>query len=782
MEKEALTLEDQRVQEEFNLLLDDYMHSNHRKKIERITEAFLFAKMAHSTSPKRKSGEPYIMHPLAVARIVCNEMGLGSTSICSALLHDVVEDTGYNVDDINSFFGPKIAEIVDGLTKITFYEKNAEQQAELEAGKGAESKDKAKEHTKQAGEQDLMHFANLTMQAASIRKLLVTMSSDIRVVLIKLADRLHNLRTLASMKLTSQFRTIGETMFLYAPLANRLGLHAIKTELEDLCFKYEHPQEYENIRRKLKARERLHQRLFQNFAEPVNEKLRTMGFTFEMRNRVKSIYSIWEKMESKDIPFEEVFDIFAVRIIFESKEEVDDVAVCWQIYAAITNTYRPHPERTRDWVGHPKANGYQSLHLTVMGPDGVWIEIQIRSRRMDEVAEKGVAAHWKYKEHGEIEEETELSKWLHTISEILEHPAPNTLDFLDTIKMNLFASEIYVFTPKGDTITLPKNATALDFAYELHTNIGNNCIGAKVNRRLVPLSHPLTNGDQVEILTSRSQQLQPEWLGFVVTAKARTKIEAILKRERKETSKKGELLLIEAFHQAGIEPISSYMDKVAVYYGFPKREELCYALAKGSVATPDNIKSILKDKTDNVLFRYVKDILHVGPKNKETQKPLADKINHEINRNEPYQLMGNEFGRNYEVAPCCKPIQGDEVLGFVNDDNTVIVHKRSCQVAIRLKTSFKDRILSTLWCSHTNFTFEATLGIKGIDTIGVLSAIATTISEDFNVNIKQVLIETNDGVFEGKIKMLVHNVDDVRKMCVALSEIKSIRSVVRIAD
>ena len=779
MEKEALTLEDQMVQEEFNLLLDDYIHSNHRQKTERITEAFLFAKMAHSMSPKRSSGEPYIMHPLAVARIVCKEMGLGSTSICAALLHDVVEDTGYKVEDIQESFGEKIAEIVDGLTKITFHEKNTEQW--LNVKKDTERKEDVKEHSEQAGEQDLAHFSNLSMQAASIRKLLVTMGNDIRVILVKIADRLHNLRTLASMKQTSQFRTIGETMFLYAPLANRLGLHVIKTELEDLCFMYEHPKEYERIRKKLKTREQTQLDLFKNFAKPVDEKLQAMGLTYEMHHRVKSAYSIWEKMEAKNIAFEDVFDIFAVRIIFESREDMEDIAVCWQIYAAITHHYHSHPDRLRDWVSHPKTNGYQSLHLTVMGPDGEWIEIQVRSRKMDEVAQKGVAAHWKYKEH-DTEEETELNKWLHTISEILEHPAPNTLDFLDTIKMNLFASEIYVFTPKGVMVTLPKNATVLDFAYELHGNLGNNCIGAKVNRRLVPLSHPLTNGDQVEVLTARSQQLQPEWLGFVVTAKARTKIEAVLKRERKELSKKGEPLLIEAFQKAGIEPISSYIDKVAVYYGFPKREDLYYALAKGSVAPPDNIKGILANKTDNILFRYVKDIFHVSPKNKGSQKPSADGFNGEINRNEPYQLMGNEFGQNYEVAPCCKPIQGDEVLGFINEDNTVIVHKRSCLVAVRLKTSFKDRILSTLWCGHTNFTFEATLGIKGIDNIGVLQKIATTISEDFNVNIKQVLIETNDGVFEGKIKMLVHSVDDVRKMCVALSKIESIRSVVRIVD
>ena len=470
----VLSADEQMIQDGFNALLNDYLKSNHRRKVERITKAFNFANQAHA-GVKRRSGEPYIMHPIAVARIVCREMGLGSTSICSALLHDVVEDTEYTVEDIRDMFGDKIAQIVDGLTKIS----------------GGIFGEQA------------------SAQAENFRKLLLTMSDDIRVILIKIADRLHNMRTLGSMLPAKQFKIAGETLYLYAPLAHRLGLFSIKTELEDLSFKYEHPQEYDFISAKLKATEESRNKLFERFAAPVDEKLKSMGLQYEMRARVKSVYSIWNKMESKGVAFEDIYDIYAVRIIFDPLPGVDEKNQCWDIYSAITDIYRIRPDRIRDWVSRPKANGYQALHLTVMGPDGQWVEIQIRSRRMDDIAEKGFAAHWKYKESN-VEEDTELDKWIQTITEILESPDPNALDFLDTIKLNLFTSEIFVFTPKGDIKTLPQGATALDFAYALHSDIGNKCIGAKVNHRLVPLSHPLSSGDQVEVLTSRSQEPQPE--------------------------------------------------------------------------------------------------------------------------------------------------------------------------------------------------------------------------------------------------------------------------------
>lgn len=744
----AMTADEKMIQDGFNELLKDYLNSNHRRKVERITKAFNFANQAHA-GVKRRSGEPYIMHPIAVARIVCREMGLGSTSICSALLHDVVEDTEYTVQDISDMFGPKIAQIVDGLTKIS----------------GGIFGEQA------------------SAQAENFRKLLLTMSDDIRVILIKIADRLHNMRTLGSMLPAKQFKIAGETLYLYAPLAHRLGLFTIKTELEDLSFKYEHPQEYDFIEQKLQASEESRNKLFEHFAIPVDKKLKEMGLHYEMKARVKSAYSIWNKMESKGITFEDIYDLYAVRIIFDPLPGVDEKNMCWDIYSAITDIYRIRPDRIRDWVSRPKANGYQALHLTVMGPDGQWVEIQIRSRRMDDIAEKGFAAHWKYKEHS-VEEDTELDKWLQTITEILESPDPNALDFLDTIKLNLFTSEIFVFTPKGDIKTLPQGATALDFAYALHTNIGNKCIGAKVNHRLVPLSHPLASGDQVEILTSRSQEPQAEWLNFVTTAKARSKIDAVLKRARKDAAKVGEEKVIAAFKRSDMEASTSNLDKLCMYFGFSKREEFFYAVEKGDVTLPENIKKLLKEKTDNVLFKYVKQALGVGVKNNKEKEEVQkeEKPKAKYDKSKPYILREEAFERNYVIAKCCKPIPGDDALGFINDDGNVVVHKRSCPIAMRLKSSFGERILNTEWSSHKNASFEATLEVKGIDSIGVLNTITKTISDEFSVNIMRLLIEAKDGVFEGKIKMKVHDVEDIQKMCVTLSKIKNIKSVGRVAD
>lgn len=646
-------------------------------------------------------------------------------------------------------FDEKIAQIVDGLTKIS-------------GGILAE---------------------HASAQAENFRKLLLTMSSDIRVVLIKMADRLHNMRTLSSMPPAKQYKIAGETLFIYAPLAHRLGLFAIKTELEDLSFKYEHPQEYEVINNKLKASEKTRQLLFYNFSIPVDPKLQAMGLNYEMRTRIKSIYSIWNKMQAKNIPFESIYDIFAVRIIFEPKEGIDDKNLCWDIYSAITDIYRIRPDRIRDWVSRPKSNGYQALHLTVMGPNGQWIEIQIRSKKMDDIAEKGFAAHWRYKENNqEIEEDTELDKWLQAIMEILENPNPNSLDFLDTIKMNLFASEIFVFTPKGDLKTLPQGATALDFAYGVHSNIGYNCIGAKVNHRLVPLSHPLSSGDQVEILTSKSQHPAPEWLSFVTTARARTKIEAYLKRTRKDYIKKGKEKLAELFDKSVINFTLLNIKKVITYYGFSEEDTLFYAIGKGDVI-PDNIRKITSEKTDNTLFRYVKQALGVKSKqNNEIEHQNVSKEEKKFDKSKPYVLAEHEFNRNYVIASCCKPIPGDDALGFINDDGNVVVHKRACSIAMRLKSSFGERILSTVWSNHSNFSFEATLEVKGIDSIGVLNIITKMISEQFNMNIQRLLIEAKDGVFEGRIKMLVHNAEDIQKMCVTLSKVKNIKSITRIAD
>lgn len=750
-EASKLSPDEQMIQGGFNDLLQDYLNSNHRRKVERITKAFNFAKQAHD-GVKRRSGEPYIMHPIAVAKIVCSEMGLGSTSICAALLHDVVEDTEYTVEDIRNMFGDKIAQIVDGLTKIS----------------GGIFGEQA------------------SAQAENFRKLLLTMSDDIRVILIKIADRLHNMRTLGSMLPAKQFKIAGETLYLYAPLAHRLGLFSIKTELEDLSFKYEHPQEYEAIRRKLEATASARELLFKHFAEPVDAKLKAMGLNYEMKARVKSIYSIWNKMQAKKVAFEDIYDIYAVRIIFDPLPGVDEKNQCWDIYSAITDIYRIRPDRIRDWVSRPKANGYQALHLTVMGPDGQWVEIQIRSRRMDDIAEKGFAAHWKYKEN-HVEEDTELDKWLQTITEILESPDPNALDFLDTIKLNLFSSEIFVFTPKGELKTLPQGATALDFAYALHSDVGNKCIGAKVNHKLVPLSHKLSSGDQVEVLTSRSQTPQAEWLNFVTTARARTKITAVVRRIRKETIKGGEAKVLADCQKSGVEPSAQNLDKLAMYYGFSKRDDLYYSVEKGDVVLPENVRKLFREKDENGLFKYVKQALRRATKYSkstpeeavnETQtkeKPVYDK-------KKPYILKEEAFERNYVIAECCKPIPGDESLGFINDDGNVVVHKRSCPIAMRLKSSFGERILNTVWSSHQLSSFEATLEVKGIDSLGVLNEITKIISEEFNVYIIRLLIEAKDGVFEGRIKLKVHDVEDIQKLCVRLSKIENIKSVSRIAD
>ena len=746
-EAEQLTWDEYMVQKEFEALMHEYLHSNHRRKIDRITKAFNFAKQAHA-GVKRRDGDPYIMHPLAVARIVCGEMGLGSTSICAALLHDVVEDTEYEVKDIANMFNDKIAELVDGLTKIS-------------------------------GE---VFAKNASAQAENLRRLLLTMNNDIRVILIKIADRLHNMRTLGAMRTDKQFKIAGETMYIYAPLAHRLGLFAIKTELEDLSFKYEHPEDYRNINEKLKNTEESRQRLFENFAKPVRQRMQDLELTYEMKTRVKSAYSIWNKMNIKAVPFEDIYDLFAVRIIFEPTGDVDEKNLCWDIYAAITDIYRTRPDRLRDWVSRPKANGYQALHLTVMGPDGQWIEIQIRSKRMDEIDEKGFAAHWKYKEHN-IEEDSELDKWLRTITEILENPNPNSLDFLDTIKMNLFSSEIFVFTPKGDLRTLPKGATALDLAYNLHTNIGDTCIGAKVNHKLVPLSHKLESGDQVEILTSKSQHPTTEWLNFVTTAKAKTKIEAVLRRDRKEFAKAGKEKVKNAFAKASLEPSQSYLDKLSIYFGFSKREDFYYAVEKGDVEIPDNLRKILKEENSNSIIKGLGKMFGLGKKKTDTENFRNKKTTHvTFDKTRPYELREDALGqRNYIVANCCKPIPGDDVFGFINDDKTVTVHKHTCSIGLRLKSSFGDRILSTVWSSHTSRSFEATLKVIGIDAIGVLMDIAKTISS-YNVNIIRLLIESKDGMFESKINMRVHDVEDIQKMCLSLSKIEHIKSVSRVAD
>lgn len=748
MDNEAKQIQDDLlIDNEFNALIDDYLKTNHRRKVEIITKAFLFAKEAHKGA-RRRSGEPYILHPIAVARIVCGEIGLGSTSICAALLHDVVEDTEYTTDDIKGLFGEKIAQIVDGLTKIS------------------------------SG----MFGENVSAQAENFRKLLLTMSDDIRVILVKIADRLHNMRTLGSMTPAKQYKIAGETMYIYAPLAHRLGLFAIKTELEELSFKWENPEIYKDISRKLAASDRQRSSVYEHFSKPVIEKLNTLGFDYEIKAREKSVYSIWKKMQSKGVPFEEIYDIFAVRIIFECEPGVDEKKRCWDIYSVITDIYKLRPDRIRDWVSRPKANGYQALHLTVMGPDGQWIEIQIRSRRMDDIAEKGFAAHWKYKED-KVEEDTELDKWLRTIKEILESPSPNAMDFLDTIKLNLFAQEIFVFTPKGEIRTMAQGSTALDFAYDLHSDIGDHCIGAKVNHKLVPLSQKLNSGDQVEILTSKSQHPVPEWLGLVTTAKARTKIEYALRKIRREIAKKGEKILKQGLDEAKIEITTPIIDRVLDYYGLPTKEDLYFAIGNNDIDLPHKMERLLtmkKQNKDNALIKYMRQAFKAVTKPDNTALP-APVEKEPIDKKKTYILKEEGFQKNFKVATCCNPIPGDKVFGFITDNNDVEVHNINCATGLKLKANYGDRIIDVEWGDSSEFSFLSTIIVKGIDRIGMLNEITQVITTD-KVNIKSLSIESNDGIFEGRILVYVHNTSSLKKLSKMISKIKGVQSVNRIQE
>ena len=744
-QKDKEKVEEEMIEQAFQQLLNDYLATKHRKRIEIITKAFNFANQAHK-GIKRRSGEPYIMHPLAVAQIVCNEIGLGSTSICAALLHDVVEDTDYTVEDIENIFGPKIAQIVDGLTKIS----------------GGIFGDRA------------------SAQAENFKKLLLTMSDDIRVILIKIADRLHNMRTLGSMLPNKQFKIAGETLYIYAPLANRLGLYKIKTELENLSFKYEHPEEYQEIEEKLAATATERDKVFNDFTTPIRAQLDKMGLKFRILARVKSIYSIWNKMQTKHVPFEEIYDLLAVRIIFEPRNADEELNDCFDIYVSISKIYKPHPDRLRDWVSHPKANGYQALHVTLMGNNGHWIEVQIRSERMNDVAEQGFAAHWKYKDGGGSEDEGELDKWLRTIKEILDDPQPDAIDFLDTIKLNLFASEIFVFTPKGEIKTMPQNSTALDFAFSLHTDIGSHCIGAKVNHKLVPLSHKLQSGDQVEVLTSKSQRVQPEWEVFATTARARAKIAAILRKEQRNSQKEGETLLNEFFKKEELRLDDLLIDKLVKAHNMKNRDEFLIAIGNKKIVLGDLDKNALKEKQGTNWKKFLTFSFGGNKDNKEPieEKPLQEK--EKINTKQILKLTEENIQKNYIMAECCHPIPGDDVLGYMDENDRIIIHKRQCPVAARLKSSYGNRILATEWDTHKELSFLVNIYIKGIDAMGLLNEVTQVISRQLNVNIRKLSIETTDGIFEGNIQLYVHDVDDVKTICNNLKQIQNIKQVTRV--
>lgn len=729
--------EDRMIEDAYQDVLRAYLSSNHRKKVEIIERAFRFAKAAHK-GVRRRSGEPYILHPIAVAKIVISELGLGSTSICAAFLHDVVEDTEFTKEDIAANFGDKIASIVEGLTKIS----------------GGIFGDKA------------------SLQAENFRKLLLSMSTDIRVVLIKMADRLHNMRTLGSMRPEKQYKIAGETLYVYAPLAHRLGLYKIKDELEDLAFKYEHPQKYAEIMAKVSESEQHRAEIVEEFVGPVREKLDAAGFKYEIKARVKSAYSIYNKMETKKVPFEEIYDIYAVRVIFENDDDSLERIRCWEIYTFFTDGHKVHPDRLRDWTSIPKANGYRALHLTAMGPDGKWIEVQIRSRKMDEIAELGYAAHWKYKT-GVHEDDTELDKWMNTIKDILANPEPNAIDFLDTIKLNLFSAEIYVFTPKGDLITLPQGATVLDMAFAIHSQMGTHCIAGKINHKLVPISYKLDSGDQVEIITSESQTPQPEWMQFCNSAKAQNRLRAILRKDRRHLLDRGKKLFGEILEKEGVKDTPENIGRILGNYHLASRDDLYLMLANDEINLSSKQLRELNKNRSSLLSKILRNPFA------SKKGTVAEEKREPINRKEIYILHPDEEKPNYRLDTCCQPIPGDDVLGFVDDDEQVVVHKVSCPNAMRLKSSYGSRLVATAWGGAAD-RFLATISVDGIDRHGILEEITSLMSQQLGVNIRGLNIAARQEVFHAEITAQIDNVETVENICRNLKEIKGVKFAKRI--
>lgn len=751
MNTKPLTPQEQKDEEMINAafqhLLDTYLASNHRRKVELITKAFNFAKEAHK-GVRRRSGEPYILHPIAVAQIACEEIGLGSTSICAALLHDVEEDTDYTNEDLCNLFGPRIANIVEGVTKIS----------------GGIFGDRA------------------SLQAETFKKLLLMMSDDIRVILIKISDRLHNMRTLSSMLPSKQYKIAGETLYIFAPIADRLGLSKIKTELENLSFKYEHPEEYRSVLQKIDESKMEREDIIAKFTPAIREKLDSLGVKYTIKARVKSPYSIWLKMQHKHIPFEEVFDILAIRIIFVPKERANEKNECFRIYSALADIYRPHPTRFRDWVSSPKTNGYQAIHNTFMSNQGAWIEVQIRSDRMDDIAEIGFAAHWKYKDTNVEYDENELNHWLDSIKEILDDPQPDTLDLLDNIKLNLYVSEIMVFTPKGELKTMPKDSTVLDFAFSIHSFLGSHCFGAKVNHRLVPLSYVLKSGDQVEILTSRTQHVRAEWLNFATTAKARAKIQAILRRESREKQKRGEELLRDFFirHEFQMEP--ALVDKVRRYYNVLSNEELYFGLGDEKFVLGDDVVASLRGRNAGKGWRRFIPFIGKGDERSQSaQQPVFSDPDWVRNLNRKEILVLNEdVLRKCTFADCCSPIPGDDVMGYITDEGNLQLHKRSCETAVKLKTRYGNNIVACSWDTHKVLLFDVRIEIRGIDSRNVLYSIADVLHKLTHFNVKRIALDTKDGIFEGYLILSVFDTGDVLTVCDRLKKLENVTEAVRV--
>ncbi len=734
-----------RIQSEYDSLVNNLLRCNKPGDRELIEKAFNVANKAH-WNMRRKSGEPYILHPIAVAKIVNQEIGLGARSIATALLHDAVEDTDYTIEEVNKDFGPKIASLIDGLTKISGT-----------YNKGTSS----------------------SMQAENFRRMLLTLSDDLRVILIKIADRLHNMRTLDSMTESKKMKIAGETIFLYAPLANRIGLYAIKSELEDLSFKYRQPVIYEEITSKMRHGEKKYYSLINKFSLPIINKLKESGLTFEISGRPKSIFSIWKKMQSKNVPFEEIYDVLAVRIVFEPLPGIPEKTTCWNIYSVITDSYLPKPDRLRDWVSRPKPNGYEALHLTVMGPEGRWVEVQIRSMRMDEIAERGYAAHYKYK--GDNSPETELDKWIKQIRMMLENPLEDPIEFLDEFKMNLFSSEIMVFTPKGTLVSLPKGASALDFAYDIHTEIGNKAIGAKINYKLNPISTTLMSGDQVEIITSDIAKPEKEWLSFVTTSKAKEAIKNSLKTESTDRIQKGMDVLESKLAELGVTPNTEIVRKLMLSYDVLNKDELYSGIELGTINL-DNLKKIIRKSPAKNVIKYWELKLLGSKKEKKGEEENAQVEN--IDPSSPFLLRENveNAEQSYEIAKCCNPIPGDEVVGYRSPEGSIVIHKPKCPVAIRIMSNEGNRIIAVRWAIHKLVSFLARISMTGVDRIGLVNDLTNIISSELKVNMTNINISVKDGIFEGTIDLYVHHTQDINNLILKISNVRGIESIKRVED
>jgi guanosine-3',5'-bis(diphosphate) 3'-pyrophosphohydrolase len=734
MQKTKIDIEEEKreILRRYRGLLRVSHRSRSRSERMRIRKAFEVAVDAHKDM-RRKSGEPYIYHPIAVAKICAEELGLGTTAIVCALLHDTVEDTDITLDDIETLFGKKERTIIDGLTKIS----------------------------------GVSDYSNTSDQAENFRKMLLTLSDDVRVILIKLADRLHNMRTLNHMAREKQLKIASETMFLYAPLAHRLGLYNIKTELEDLSLKFKEPENYEDIVNRLQKTQAVRTRFINAFTLPIRRELDRQGLKYDIKSRTKSVFSIYNKIHKKGVPFEEIYDVFAIRIILKSPVETEK-ADCWRVYSIVTDFYQPSPERLRDWISIPKSSGYESLHTTVMSPTGKWVEVQIRSERMDDLAEKGYAAHWKYKESPETPE-SKMDKWLQQIREVLESPSDNALEFIDNFKLSLFSEEIYVFTPEGDLKTLPVGATTLDFAFHIHSQIGYHCIGAKVNYKLVPLSHKLRSGDQVEILTSKKQRPKEDWLSIVVTASARQKIKNALKEEKKQIADDGKEMLKRRFNNLKVEWLSANIDEMVRHFDTDSALELYYRIAKGTI----DLKKLkgYSIEAGRILFERTV----VLPEKTESKNVTTAPAKGET------LLIGDEKQKvDFTLAACCNPIPGDEVFGFITVNEGIKIHRTNCPNAQELMSKYAYRVIKARWSNKELVQFEVGLKFSGIDDVGLVQKITNIISTDMNVNMKAISFEANNGIFQGKVVVLVHDTDHLSTLMDQLKAVEGVLTVDRI--